>query len=218
MEPPARNDSECLRDEKAKVLRSIPPISERQLVRGQYRGYRGEQGVAAGSQTETFAALRLEIHSWRWEGVPFYVRAGKKLAVDCTEALVRLREPPRIFPTCSCASNYMRLRFSPESTIALGATTIDPEQRMVGQTVELLAHRDTSREMGAYERVLTDAMAGDSSLFAREDYVEEAWRIVDPVLRNSSPVYEYEPGSWGPAEAGQRIVPACGWHDPRASS
>jgi glucose-6-phosphate 1-dehydrogenase len=214
MEPPARNDSECLRDEKAKVLRSIPPISDRELVRGQYRGYRGEKGVAPDSQTETFAALRLEIHSWRWEGVPFYVRAGKRLAVDSTEALVRLRKPPTIFPTCSCRQNYLRLRFSPESTIALGATAMDPEQRMIGQNVELLAQHDAGGEMGAYERVLTDALAGDSTLFARQDYVEEAWRIVDPALRSSSRVYEYEPGSWGPSEAAERIAPACGWHAP----
>jgi glucose-6-phosphate 1-dehydrogenase len=218
MEPPARNDSECLRDEKVKVLQSIPPLSDQELVRGQYRGYRSEKGVAADSQTETFAALRLQIHSWRWEGVPFYVRAGKKLAVDCTEALIRLRQPPPVFPTCSCGQNYMRLRFSPESTIALGATTIDPEQHRVGQAVELLAHHDTRREMSAYERVLTDALAGDSTLFAREDYVEEAWRIVDPVLQKSTPVYEYEPGSWGPAEARQRLAPACGWQEPGSSS
>jgi glucose-6-phosphate 1-dehydrogenase len=215
MEPPARNDSESLRDEKVKVLRSIPALLERDLVRGRYRGYRDEKGVASDSQTETFAALRLEIHSWRWEGVPFYIRAGKGLPLDCTEALIRLRQPPSIFPMCRRTPNHMRLRFSPESTIALGATTMDPEQRMTGQSVELLAHHDTRREMDAYERVLTDALAGDSSLFARQDYVEEAWRIVDPALRSNSRVYEYERGTWGPAEVDQLVAPACGWHDPQ---
>jgi len=219
MEPPARTDSESMRDEKVKVLKSIPPLAVQDLVRGQFAGYRKEGGVAPDSQTETFAALRLEIHSWRWQGVPFYIRAGKSLPVTCTEALVRLRRPPAIFPACSPAANYVRLRFSPEVTIAMGATAMDPDDAMAGRSVELMAsHHPDASEMDAYERVLGDAMAGDATLFAREDYVEEAWRIVDPALKARTPVYEYEPGSWGPAEVDARVVPPGGWHNPTVAS
>src|SRR5262249_37716922 len=153
------------------------------LVRGQFRGYRSEKGVASDSQVETFAALRLEVNSWRWQGVPFYIRAGKCLPVTCTEVLVRLRRPPTVFPTCSPARYYFRFRISPDLTGAIGLTIMDPEEKMIGKSVELLGTRHpAASEMDAYERVLGDAMAGDATLFAREDYVEEAWRIVDPVL------------------------------------
>jgi glucose-6-phosphate 1-dehydrogenase len=215
MEPPARSDSESLRDEKVKVLRSIPPIAENELVRGQFRGYRQEPGVAPDSQVETFAALRLEIDSWRWQGVPFYIRAGKSLPVTCTEVIVRLREAPRIFPHCLAIPNYLRFRINPDITIALGTTVMDEDDREVGEQVELLAsHHAGPNEMDAYERVLGDAMNGDRTLFAREDYVEEAWRIVDPVLKQTTPVQEYEAGSWGPREMGNAVTPPGGWQNP----
>jgi glucose-6-phosphate 1-dehydrogenase len=214
MEPPARSDSESLRDEKVKVLRSIPPIGENELVRGQFHGYRQEPGVAPDSQVETFAALRLEIDSWRWQGVPFYIRAGKSLPVTCTEVIVRLREAPRIFPHCAAIPNYLRFRINPDMAIALG-TMVDADDREVGEPVELLAsRRPGANEMDAYERVLGDAMNGDRTLFARQDYVEEAWRIVDPVLKRPTPVCEYEAGSWGPREIDKNVTPPGGWQNP----
>ena len=214
MEPPVRTDSESIRDEKVKVLKAIEPIRPEDLVRGQFRGYRDEPGVAKGSTTETFAAMRLSVHSWRWSGVPFYIRAGKSLPVTCTEVLVRFRQPPTVFPTAIRAPNYMRFRISPEVESAFGLTAMDAEDKLVGQRVELLAHRSPpAGEMDAYERVLTDAMAGDATLFAREDYVEEAWRIVDPVLKTGTPVHAYEPGTWGPSEV-SAVTPSGGWSDP----
>jgi glucose-6-phosphate 1-dehydrogenase len=215
MEPPARSDSESLRDEKVKVLRSIPPIGENELVRGQFHGYRQEPGVTPDSQVETFAALRLEIDSWRWQGVPFYIRAGKSLPVTCTEVIVRLREAPRIFPHCAAIPNYLRFRINPDMAIALGTMVMDEDDREVGEPVELLAsRRPGANEMDAYERVLGDAMNGDRTLFARQDYVEEAWRIVDPVLKKATPVYEYQAGSWGPHEVDKNVTPPGGWHNP----
>jgi len=219
MEAPTRIDSESVRDEKVKVLKAIPPLDAKDVVRGQFRGYRNENGVAPHSQVETFAALRLEVNSWRWKGVPFYIRAGKSLPVTCTEVIVRLRQPPVLFSTCCSGPNYLRFRISPEVTIALGASVMDPEERMIGRSVELLAsHQPGAGEMDAYERVLGDAMEGDATLFAREDYVEEAWRIVDPVLKAGTPVYEYEPKSWGPSQAYQQVSPPGGWQNPIVTS
>jgi glucose-6-phosphate 1-dehydrogenase len=218
MEPPARSDSESLRDEKVKVLRSIPPIAESDLVRGQFRGYRQESGVAPDSQVETFAALRLEIDSWRWQGVPFYIRAGKSLPVTCTEVIVRLRDAPRIFPHCVATPNYLRFRINPDMTIALGTTVMDEDDREVGEQAELLAsRRPGANEMDAYERVLGDAMSGDRTLFARQDYVEEAWRVVDPVLKKATPIYEYEVGTWGPHEVDKKVTPPGGWDNPKVA-
>jgi glucose-6-phosphate 1-dehydrogenase len=215
MEPPVRTDSASLRDEKVKVLKAIPPLEARHLVRGQFRGYRQEQGVAPDSPVETFAALRLDVNSWRWQGVPFYIRAGKLLPVTCTEVVVRLRRPPTVFPTCAPVANYFRFRISPDVTAAFGVTAMDPEEQMIGQQVELLAsHQPGAGEMEAYERVLGDAMAGDATLFAREDYVEEAWRIVDPVLQAATPVYAYEAHTWGPREVEHKVAPAGGWDNP----
>jgi glucose-6-phosphate 1-dehydrogenase len=219
MEPPVRTDSETVRDEKVKVLKAIRPLETRNLIRGQFRGYRSEQGVAPDSKVETFAALQLNVDSWRWQGVPFYIRAGKSLPVTCTEIVVRLREPPIVFPTCCRASNYFRFRVSPNLTAAFGLTVMDQQEKMIGEQTELVANRyPGAEEMDAYERVLGDAMAGDATLFAREDYVEEAWRIVDPVLKAGTPLYEYEPGSWGPNEVEQRVSPPGGWKNPMVST
>jgi glucose-6-phosphate 1-dehydrogenase len=213
MEPPARTDSESVRDEKVKVLKSIPPLEAQDIVRGQFRGYRDEPGVAAGSQVETFAALRLSIDNWRWQGVPFYIRAGKAMRVTCTELLLRLRRPPPLFPVCP-TSNHLRFRISPVIEMAMGVNVMAREGQGDCETVELLAsRRPGSNEVDAYERVLTDAMAGDRTLFAREDYIEEAWRIVDPVVQAGTALYEYDPRSWGPKEV-ESVTPPGGWHDP----
>ncbi|MGH8802471.1 MAG: glucose-6-phosphate dehydrogenase, partial [Casimicrobiaceae bacterium] len=215
MEPPARLDSESMRAEKVKVLKSIPPIDPGHVVRGQFRGYHNEPGVAADSKVETFAAVQLAIDSWRWEGVPFFIRAGKCLPVTSTEVVVRLREPAKIFPAVSVPPNYVRFRIGPDTAIAMGAAVMDEADAMTGQHVELLASRHpAANETDAYERVLGDAMTGDVTLFAREDYVEEAWRIVDPVLGQATPVYEYAPGTWGPREVVPRVEPEGGWQDP----
>jgi glucose-6-phosphate 1-dehydrogenase len=214
MEPPVRMDSESVRDEKVKVLKAIAPIDEKNLVRGQFRGYKDEAGVAAGSQTETFAALKLEVNSWRWQGVPFYIRAGKQMPITCTEILVRLRRPPDVYGAGDLSPNHFRFRISPDVSIALGMMVLSPATN-AGLSAEMVAsHHPEANEMDAYERVLGDAIAGDTTLFAREDYVEEAWRIVDPVLRAGAPVHEYEPGTWGPAEASQSVAPPGGWHVP----
>jgi glucose-6-phosphate 1-dehydrogenase len=214
MEPPVRTDSESIRDEKVKVLKAIAPLEARNLVRGQFRGYRQEHGVAADSQVETFAALRLEIDSWRWKGVPIYIRAGKCLPVTCTEVIVRLRQPPTMYHGLDLKPNYVRFRISPDIAIAFGANILAPGDETDSAAVEIVASRHPGAdERDAYERVLGDAMAGDATLFAREDYVEEAWRIVDPVLKDPTPVREYEPNSWGPSEVDQRVSPV-GWQNP----
>ena len=215
MEPPARMDSESLRDEKVKVLKSIPALGAEDIVRGQFRGYRQEPGVAVDSQVETFAAVRLCIDSWRWHGVPFYIRTGKCLPVTSTEVVVRLRRPPTVYPSSAPRSNYFRFRILPRQTIAFGVTVMDAADQMIGQRAELVASRQPGAdERAAYERVLSDALEGDATLFARMDYVEEAWRIVDPVLTMNTPVREYEPGTWGPNGAAQNIVPPGGWANP----
>jgi glucose-6-phosphate 1-dehydrogenase len=214
MEPPPRTDSESIRDEKVKVLKAIRPLESKDVVRGQFHGYLEEKGVAPNSQIETFAALKLEIDSWRWRGVPFYIRAGKCLPVTCAEIIVRLRRPPTMYEQLDLTQNYFRFRLSPEITLAFGVNVMTPEEGIVGQSVEMIASRHPGMdEMDAYERVLGDAMAGDQTLFAREDYVEEAWQIVDPVLRVSTPVFEYESKTWGPKEA-DLIAPVGGWQNP----
>src|SRR5271157_4067525 len=217
MEAPVRTDSESVRDEKAKVLKAIPPLDAKNLVRGQFSGYLKEKGVAPNSQVETFAALRLEVDSWRWNGVPFYIRAGKCLPVTCTEVIGRLRKPPTVIRESALNSNHLRLRISPEVTIALGVTVMSPGEVIAEQAVEMIASR-TPRpgEMEAYERLLGDAMAGDATQFARQDYVEEAWRIVDPVLKAVTPVYEYDPDTWGPSQVAE-VTPAGGWQNPAST-
>ena len=214
MEPPIRTDSESIRDEKVKVLKAIPPLDAKNVVRGQFKGYRSEPGVAPDSNVETFAALKLEVDSWRWRGVPFYIRAGKNLPATCTEFEVRLRHPPTMYNSYNMKSNYFRFRISPSVMGAFGLNTIAPEDESTSRVIELRIDRPPEvHEMEAYERVLTDAMTGDATLFAREDYVEEAWRIVDPVLKSGTPVHEYEPKTWGPSET-HSVHPPGGWHNP----
>ncbi len=215
MEPPARMDSESLRDEKVKVLKSIRALEPADIVRGQFRGYRDEPGVAPNSNVETFAAVRLHIDSWRWQDVPFYIRAGKSLPLTCTEVTVRLRQPPTVFPTIVPLPNYLRFRIMPDQTAAFGITVMDDADQMAGQRAELVASRQPgAEEMAAYERVLGDALEGDATLFARMDYVEEAWRIVDPLRTMTAPVREYEPGTWGPPPQPGDIAPPGGWANP----
>lgn len=215
MEPPPGLDSEMLRDEKAKVLKGIHPLEPRDVVRGQFRGYRDEPGVDARSQTETFVALKLEINSWRWKGVPFYIRAGKSLAVTATEVWVRLRQPPAIFSGLPLPANYFRFRVTPDLMIAVGASVKKAGDEPEGKQVELVISQESDpAEMGAYEELLFDVMRGNSARFARQDYVEEAWRIVDPILRGNIPIYEYEPGSWGPSEADRLVGPDGKWFNP----
>jgi glucose-6-phosphate 1-dehydrogenase len=218
MEPPVRTDSETIRDEKVKVLKAISSVEVKNLIRGQFRGYLAENGVSAGSKTETFAALRVDVDSWRWKGVPFYIRAGKNLPVTCAEVIGRFRKPPAVVSESALSRNYLRFRISPEMTIAMGTTVLAPGEGLKGETVEMVASRHPRpEEMEAYERVLGDAMVGDSMLFARQDYVEEAWRIVDPVLKADTPVYQYEKNSWGPVEVDQNVSPPGGWHNPVAT-
>jgi glucose-6-phosphate 1-dehydrogenase len=197
------------------VLKGIAPIEEKNLVRGQFRGYRDENGVAKDSQMETFAVLKLEINSWRWKGVPFYIRAGKNLPTTVTEIVGKFRKPPSLIPDSLLVENHLRLRLSPDVTIAMGMMSLAPAAEGLSlQSGEMIAtHSPRGDEMDAYERVLGAAMGGDSSLFAREDYVEEAWRIVEPVLKKNTPVYQYEPGTGGPNEV-ERVTPPGGWENP----
>jgi glucose-6-phosphate 1-dehydrogenase len=221
MEAPSATDGEGIRDEQAKVLRTVRPLSCADLVRGQFRGYRHEEGVSPGSEVATYAALHLYVDSWRWAGVPFYVRAGKCLARTVTEVTVELKQPPPVvFKGAPPAQgNHVRFRLSPEVVIAVGAQAKRPGEGMAGQPVELSVVEQPAQgnngRMEAYERLLGDAMAGDPTLFARQDVVEAAWAIVDPVIQGPSPLYEYEPRTWGPAEADRLVADVGGWNTPR---
>jgi glucose-6-phosphate 1-dehydrogenase len=218
LEPPPGLDADLLRDEKAKVLKAIRPLVPGDVVRGQFRGYRDEPGVRPDSSTETFVALRLEINSWRWKGVPFYVRAGKRLAATVTEVVVTLRQPPPIFAPLPPPANYFRFRVTPDLMIAVGAQVKKAGDSLDGQAVELvIAQHSDPAEMGAYEELLLDALRGNSARFARQDYVEQAWRIVDPILHDGPPVTAYEPGTWGPPQADALVAADGGWFDPPAA-
>ncbi|QJW99098.1 glucose-6-phosphate dehydrogenase [Frigoriglobus tundricola] len=218
MEPPVSATGEAVRDEKVKVLRAVPALKPGDVVRGQFRGYRSEKGVAPDSRVETFAAVKLAVNNWRWQGVPFYIRAGKCLPVTATEVLVRFRRPPALYTVSIAPPNQIRFRISPNVAIALGTMVKAPGETLAGRPAELLAvHNPDSGEMDAYERLLGDAMKGNKTEFAREDYVEEAWRIVEPVLGNATPVEEYEPHTWGPDTTGM-IAGDGPWHDPAARS
>src|SRR4029079_5620182 len=207
MEAPSARGTESVRDEKTQAFRSMRPLEPADVVRGQFRGYRKEEGVAPDSNVETFAAVRVRVDSWRWAGVPFYIRAGKCLPVTDTEVLVELKRPPiALFPDCNAAPpNRFRFRLSPHVVLSLGARAKLPGEAMRGEDGELVACHDRTDEMKPYERLLSDAMRGDQMLFAREDSVEEAWRVFEPVLGNATPLYEYESGTWGPPEAARLL-------------
>jgi glucose-6-phosphate 1-dehydrogenase len=215
MEPPPGLDAEMLRDEKAKVLKGIRPLAPGDVVRGQFRGYRDEPGVTPDSTVETYVALKLEINSWRWKGVPFYIRAGKCLPLTATEVVVKLRQPPAVFSALPPPANYFRFRVTPDLMIAIGALVKKAGGELDGEPVELVVSEASDpAEMGAYEELLFDAIRGNSARFARQDYVEEAWRIVDPILSAGVPVYEYDAGTWGPPQAAGLIARDGGWIDP----
>ena len=219
MEAPSSTIPEAIRDEQAQVLHNIRPLSCDELVVGQVEGYRDEPGVAPGSTVPTYAAVRLWVDSWRWHGVPFYVRAGKSLALTCTEVIVELkRPPPVVFPEPPATSgNHVRFRLSPEVVIGVGARAKHPGEGMTGDTVELsVVHEphDSGYRMDAYERLLGDAMVGDPTLFARQDVVEAAWAIVEPVIHQPLQPLRYAPGTWGPIEAERLVKDVGGWNNP----
>lgn len=213
MDAPFRAEPELLRDEKARVFKAMRSLEPASVVRGQFRGYRMERGVSPTSQVETFSAVRLFIDSWRWADVPFYIRTGKRLPTTATEVFVELEHPPHsIFEDAPLASpNFVRFRLGPDVRISLGARTKRPGGPMTGEDVELVALQNAGRTMKPYERLLGDALCGDVSLFARQESVEEAWRVVDPVVGNATPLHEYEPGTWGPPEADALIAPHGAW-------
>jgi glucose-6-phosphate 1-dehydrogenase len=215
MEPPPTFSIESLRDERVKVLKSVQPLTEDDVVRGQYSGYLETPGVKKDSKTETYVALRLAINSWRWKGVPFFIRAGKSLPKTETEVVAKLRPPCPIFAMEPPPPNYVRFRISGDPVIAIGASIKTAGDQLRGCPIELIADQECGEDtMLPYEELLGDAMVGNQTWFAREDYVEEAWRIVDPIL-DASKVYPYQPGGWGPAEAEKLTSPTGGWSDPR---
>jgi glucose-6-phosphate 1-dehydrogenase len=214
MEPPDLDYTEGIRDEQVKVFRQIRPLTPGCLVRGQFRGYRAEEHVAPDSTVETFAALRLHIDSWRWEGVPFLIRVGKSLATTATEVRVAFKRPPLLF-LARGQTNYVRFRLSPGVEIAIGARVKRPGEKLVSEPTELqVTQHPCGDEIAPYERLLGDAMEGDATLFAREDSVEAAWGVVEGVLGDVVPALPYEPGSWGPAASRQLAADLGGWHDP----
>lgn len=217
MESPVRQGHEARRDERGRVLKMVRTLTPSDVARGQYRGYRREQGVAADSHVETFAVVRFHIDNERWSGVPFYVRVGKCLPITATEVMVRCKRPlcPVLDETIQPLDCYYRFRISPEMVVALGTKVKKPGENMVGERIELVAHHQLPNEMEPYELLLGDAVNGDATLFAREDSVEAAWRVVDPVLANASRLYEYEPNTWGPPEVDQALSPNGGWHNPK---
>ena len=215
MESPSGLDSESIRDEKIKVLKAIVTLGDKDVVRGQFKGYRSEAGVNPDSKTETFAALQMSINSRRWAGVPIYIQAGKNLPVTCTEILVRLKRIPTAYSSLVIASNHLRFRISPDVSFAFGMLNMVAGEKMEAARVEIMGTPNPYPDQkDAYETVLSDAMEGDATVFARQDYVEEAWRIVDPYLSSDTPVYEYDPKTWGPAEVAQKLKPEGGWHYP----
>ncbi len=219
MDPPVASTRDAIRDEQVRALKGIQPIHHSDLIRGQYEGYRQEKGVDPNSDVETFVALRLRLTSWRWSGVPVIIRAGKRMATSATEVLVRFRSPSvNLFDLDdSNTPNHMRFMLSPSVRVAIGTRVKKPGEEMSGEPTELMVSRDGSRDMLAYERLLRDAIDDDTELFAREDWVEQAWRIVDPVLKKHPPVERYASGSWGPASADKLAEPIGGWSNPEPS-
>jgi glucose-6-phosphate 1-dehydrogenase len=220
MEAPIGHHLDALRDEKQRAFRAMRPLAAADIVRGQFRGYRGEDGVAAGSRVETFAAMRLFIDSWRWAGVPFYIRTGKRMPVTATEILVTLKRPPQaVFDSPrSGEGDYVRFRLSPDVSISLGARVKVPGEPMIGEDVELIVRTMTGDDVTPYERLLGDAIRGDAMLFVRQDSVEAAWQVVDPIAGDSTPLREYEPNTWGPADADRIISGDGGWRNPEGTS
>jgi glucose-6-phosphate 1-dehydrogenase len=216
MDPPFGRAADAIRDEKLRIFSAMRPLVPEEVVRGQFRGYREEEGVGPDSQIETFAALRLHIDTWRWAGVPFYIRAGKHMPITATEVTVELKEPPQsVFDGGEpCRPNYFRFRISPDVLISLGTRVKRPGEAMIGEAAELIAHQQSCADMTPYERLLGDAMRGDGSLFTRGDCVEAAWRVIDPILHRAAPAVEYEPGTWGPPEAGTIVRPDAIWRNP----
>jgi glucose-6-phosphate 1-dehydrogenase len=219
MEPPATQDFGALHTEKAKVFQAMRPLKASDIVRGQYEGYRKEKDVAKNSDVETFCALRLFIDSWRWEGVPWYLRSGKYLSENATEVLVELKpSPQRLFADAEPAtgrSNYLRFRLSPDPAIALAARVKVAGKDFIGEQRELYLSEEQPGQEAPYERLLGDAMRGDGALFSREDAVEAAWAVVNPVLQHHQKVHVYKRHSWGPIEADKILAPGDRWHDPR---
>jgi glucose-6-phosphate 1-dehydrogenase len=220
MDPPTGEEHDAIRDEKTRILKAVRPLALGDIVRGQFRGYRQEEGVSPDSRVETYAAVRLFIDTWRWAGVPFYIRAGKCLPVTATEVIVNFKHPPRqtFEEEAPGLPNRLRLRLSPEVVIAFGMRLKLPGERMEGEDVELIAMHQRADEMSPYERLLGDALRGDPSLFAREDAIEAQWKIVDTVLGDATPIHEYEQNTWGPAEAASMIEDPGGWLDPKPTS
>jgi glucose-6-phosphate 1-dehydrogenase len=217
MEPPSSTVHDSTRDEQAKVLRAVRPLTPDRLVLGQFEGYRAEEGVARDSRVPTFAALELHVDSWRWDGVPFFIRAGKELADSAVEVLVELRHPPNVVfgEPHPAAGNHVRFRLSPRLEIGLGARAKKPGEEMRGEPLELeVVEAPAPGWMDAYERLLGDAIDGEPALFARQDLVEASWAIVDPVLHCPNPVLEYAKGSWGPGEADALVQRVGGWRNP----
>src|SRR6202158_2536926 len=215
MEAPIGRDSNALRDEKQRAFRAMRPLSPADVVRGQYRGYRSEKGVPQDSQIETFAAVKLYIDTWRWAGVPFYIRTGKQMPVTATEVFVELKRPPQaVFDSViQGQANYFRFRLSPDVSISLGARAKLPGEAMAGERVEFVVRQSFVDEMTPYERLLGDALRGDPTLFVREAGVEAAWSVVDPILGDATPVHDYDPNTWGPTEADRIIADDGGWHN-----
>ncbi len=216
MDAPVGHEPQAMQTEKLRLFRAMRPLDPKDVVRGQFRGYRDEKGVAEDSQVETFAALRLHIDTWRWADVPFYIRAGKCLPISATEVMVNLKRPPlAIFDArTTMPTNYFRLRLSPEVVIGAGALVKRNGEDLRGEAVELIARHHSQTEKSPYERLLGDAIRGDTSLFTQDDSVEAAWRVVDPVLRDPLPVVQYEPGSWGPEVAADVVDGDEVWHNP----
>jgi glucose-6-phosphate 1-dehydrogenase len=218
MDPPASSEAVCIRDEKIRIMRAMRPLEPSCVVRGQYKGYRDEPGVAPDSQVETFAAVCFYIDNWRWAGVPFYIRAGKRLPVTATEVFVSLKHPPHaVFgETIPRQANYYRFRLNPDFVISLGARIKAAGEALIGEEVELVAHENGAEyQHMPYARLLSDALRGDPALFTRQDAVEAAWRVIDPVLGTVTPVYEYNPASWGPPQADAIAADIGGWHNPK---
>jgi len=218
MEPPSDRDFGAVHVEKAKVFQAMRPVKRADIVRGQYAGYRKEPGVASNSDVETFCALRLTIDSWRWAGVPWYLRSGKYLAETATEIVVELKPHPQgLFGDSQLAAargGYFRFRLSPNAAIALAARVKTPGEEFVGEQRELYLLEERPEDEPPYERLLRDAMAGDGALFTREDAVEAAWAVVDPVLKHHPKVRPYKRGTWGPKEAQTILAPHGGWYNP----